>query len=214
MRALNKAWIASGTGNLHKLVFDEVKQRWVLPGHTTEADRKRKAKRDQVSEQCEAISNALASMKLKLHPVIRLATGLVGAAALARRDALLAVEGASPEQQLERLDAVAAVFETRDVSLAPLRFCGDQPLPLAKQLAINAELVQRVEEARAPPGVQTTRAPRTRLTLRAPRRRPNRRRLPRPPTRRKSRARTTTTTITRVPGPKSTNTPSRRRRGA
>ena len=42
MRALNKAWIASGTGNLHKLVFDEVKQRWVLPGHTTEAERKRR----------------------------------------------------------------------------------------------------------------------------------------------------------------------------
>ena len=175
MRALNKAWIASGTGNLHKLVFDEVKQRWVLPGHTTEADRKRKAKRDQVSEQCEAISNALASMKLKLHPVQgRLATGLVGAAALARRDALLAVEGASPEQQLERLDAVAAVFESRGVSLAQLRFCGKQPLPLATQLAINAEWVRRVEEARAPAGVQTTRAPRTSLTLRALLRRPRR----------------------------------------
>ena len=172
MRPLNKAWIASGVGNLHKLVFDEVKQRWVLPGHTTAADQKRKA-----TWQCTAISKALESMKLKLCVSKDVATDspLVYAAALARRDALSALGGAaSQEQQLERLDAVADVFETKGVSLAPLRFCGKQPLPLAKQLAINAELVQRVEEARAPPGVQTTRAPRTSLTLRALRRRPRR----------------------------------------
>ena len=53
MRALNKSWIASGPGNLHKLVFDEVKQRWVMPGHTTAADQKRKA-----TLQCKAISKA------------------------------------------------------------------------------------------------------------------------------------------------------------
>ena len=68
MRALNKAWIASGTGNLHKLVFDEETKQWVLPGHTAAAKRKRKAKRDQVSEQCEAIRNALASMNVQLRP--------------------------------------------------------------------------------------------------------------------------------------------------
>ena len=43
MRALNKAWIASGTGNLHKLVFDEETKEWVLPNHTAAANRKRKA---------------------------------------------------------------------------------------------------------------------------------------------------------------------------
>ena len=43
MRALNKAWIATGTGNLHRLVFDEETQQWVLPNHTAAADRKRKA---------------------------------------------------------------------------------------------------------------------------------------------------------------------------
>ena len=40
MRALNKAWIASGTGNLHRLVFDEETQQWVLPRHTAAAKRK------------------------------------------------------------------------------------------------------------------------------------------------------------------------------
>ena len=43
MRALNKAWIASGTGNLHRLVFDEETQQWVLPCHTAAALRKWKA---------------------------------------------------------------------------------------------------------------------------------------------------------------------------
>ena len=185
MRALNKAWIASGTGSLHRLVFDEVKQQWVIPGHTTAADLKRVATR-----QCTAIRKALASMNLELRVSkdVETVSPLFDAAVLARRDALSALGGAaSPEQQLERLDAVAAVFETKGVwgegvSLAPLRFCGDQPLPLAKQLAINAELVQRIQEAqvqriqeaRAPAGVQTTRSPRTRLTLRALRRRPRR----------------------------------------
>ena len=46
MRPLNKAWIASGVGNLHKLVFDEVKQRWVMPCHTAAAKRPRKCTRD------------------------------------------------------------------------------------------------------------------------------------------------------------------------
>ena len=118
MRPLNKAWIASGVGNLHKLVFDEVKQRWVLPGHTTAADQKRKA-----TWQCTAISKALESMKLKLCVSKDVATDspLVYAAALARRDALSALGGAaSPEQQLARLDAVAAVFEREGVSLAQL----------------------------------------------------------------------------------------------
>ena len=150
----------------------------------------RAARAVKMSAQREAIGKALESMKLQLHVVTGVARvpHLVGAAVIARRDALSALGGAaSPEQQLERLDAVAAVFETKGVwgegvSLAPLRFCGDQPLPLAKQLAINAELVQRIQEAqvqriqeaRAPAGVQTTRSPRTRLTLRALRRRPRR----------------------------------------
>ena len=43
MRPLNKAWIASGVGNLHKLVFDEETKEWVLPNHTAAAERKRKA---------------------------------------------------------------------------------------------------------------------------------------------------------------------------
>ena len=185
MRPLNKAWIASGTGNLHSLVLDEETKQWVMPAHTAAAERKRVATR-----QCTAIRKALASMNLELCVSKDVATvsPLVDAAALARRDALLAVEGASPEQQLERLDAVAAVFETKDVSLAPLRLRGKQLLPLAEQLAINAALVRRVEEARAPASVQTTRAPRTRLTLRALRRRPRRRSAAPRPRRRQGRS--------------------------
>ncbi len=143
MRALNKAWIASGTGNLHKLVFDEVKQRWVMPAHTTAAELKRKAKRDQYSKQCEAIGNALASMHLELRPTsVATVSPLVGAAVRARRDALSALGGAaSPEQQLVALDSVAAVFEKEGVSLAEL----GRSRPLAEQLAIHAEWVQRIE---------------------------------------------------------------------
>ena len=42
MRALNKAWIATGTGNLHRLVFDEETKQWVMPNQTAAAKRKRK----------------------------------------------------------------------------------------------------------------------------------------------------------------------------
>ena len=178
MRPLNKAWIASGVGNLHKLVFDEVKQRWVMPAHTTAAELKRKAKRDQYSKQCEAIGNALASMHLELRPTrVAKVSPLVGAAVRARCDALSALGGAaSLEQQLATLDSVAAVFEKEGVSLAEL----GRSRPLAEQLVIHAEWVQRIPEAcgavkrqrqdmspeqrKAQPGVQTTRAPRTRLT--------------------------------------------------
>ena len=71
---------------------------------------------------------------------------LVGAAVIARRDALSALGGAaSLEQQLAALNAVAAVFQKEGVSLAPL----GPSLPLAEQLAIHAEWVQRIERRTA-----------------------------------------------------------------
>lgn len=56
MRALNKAWIASGVGNLHRLVFDEVKQRWVMPCHTAAAKRPRKCTRDTPLAKLKGLS--------------------------------------------------------------------------------------------------------------------------------------------------------------
>ena len=94
------------------------------------------------SAQREAIGNALASMNLELRPTsVATVSPLVGAAVRARCDALLALGDASAEQQLAVLNAVAAVFEKEGVSLAEL----GRSLPLAEQLAIHAEWVQRIE---------------------------------------------------------------------
>lgn len=46
MHALNKAWIASGPGNLFTKVLDPETKEWVLPCHTAAALRKRKATRE------------------------------------------------------------------------------------------------------------------------------------------------------------------------
>ena len=42
MHALNKAWIASGPGNLFTKVLDPETKEWVLPNQTAAAKRKRK----------------------------------------------------------------------------------------------------------------------------------------------------------------------------
>jgi hypothetical protein len=117
-------------------------------------------------EQREAIGNALASMNLQLCVVKGVAKvpELVGAAVRARRDALLALGDASPDQQLVALDSVAAVFEREGVSLAEL----GRSRPLAEQLAIHAEWVQRIRKRNRTPEQQ------------APRRRPNQSRATNP----------------------------------
>ena len=120
-------------------------------------------------------------MKLQLRVVKGVATvpELVGAAVRARRDALSALGGAAPaDQQLAVLDAVAAVFEKEGVSLARL----GRSLPLAKQLAIHAEWVQRIPEPRG--AVKRQRQDMTPEQLeqrKAPRRRPNHPRATNPP---------------------------------
>ena len=89
---------------------------------------------------------------------------------LARRDALSALGAAPADQQLAVLDAVAAVFQKEGVSLAPL----GPSLPLADQLAIHAEWVQRIPEARRAVKRQRQDMSHEQLEQRkAPRRRPN-----------------------------------------
>ena len=54
MHALNKAWIASGPGNLFTKVLDPETKEWVLPCHTAAALRKRKATRENYTVEQRA----------------------------------------------------------------------------------------------------------------------------------------------------------------